>query len=156
MKKKNLKFQYNFNDSKNWVHPDELIEFEKEIRSRVYTKNGKVRKQLQNDIKDINIKPSPEGFIKAEIKKLQSAYRIHNYMKFRAFKEFPDVAEKERYQYTPRFYWKEFNRGCYTFFGIECCSCLECCGLIIKDTQNPDAYSRFLKHEKNMKGPTVH
>ena len=155
-KKKNLKLQCNFNEYQNWVHPDELKDFEKELRHFVYTKNGKLRKHLLNDCKNLNTKPVPEEFINTEIKKLQSAHRIHYYMRFRAYQEFPDVAEEERYQHTPRFYWEGFKKGCYTFFGIECCSCLDCCGRIIKDTQNPEAYSKFVKTEKRFNDPTVH
>ena len=149
------KTNINFNDSKNWVHPDELRDFEKQLRSFIYTKDSTLRKQIHNVVKN-GSKQSPEDFINRQLKMLQSAYRIHNYMKFRAYKEFPDSAEDERYQHTPQFYSDGFKSGCYTFFGIECCSCLECCGLIIKDTQNPEAYTRFVEYEKRMKGPTVH
>ena len=145
--------KYNFNDYKNWVHPEELRNFKKEARSFVYTKKGKIRKHLLNDIKDINTNPDPERFIDAQVKKFQSAHRIHNYMKFRAYRELPDVQEEERYQFTPQWFFKSFMKGCYKFFGIECC---DCCGRIVRDTQNPEAYSRFVEHEKRMKGPTVH
>ena len=154
-KKKNLKFHYNFNDCKNWVPPDELKDLEKRLRSFVYAKDSTLRKHILKFIKGKD-KQSPEEFINTQLKELQSAYRIHNYMKFRAYEEFPDAAEEERYQFTPLFFSDGFKRGCYTFFGIKCCNCLECCGLIIKDTQNPEAYSRFVEHEKRMKGPTVH
>ena len=149
-KKKNL----NFNDSKNWVHPDELKEFEKDLRSFVYAKDSTLRKRIHNVVKD-GSKQSPEDFINTQLKMMRSSHRIHHYMKFRGYKEFPDAAEEEKY-HTPQFYWNAFKGGCYTFYGIECCSCLECCGLIIKDTQNPEAYSRFVEYEKRMKGPTVH
>lgn len=145
--------KYNFNDYKNWVHPEDLRKFEKQVRNFVFTKKGKIRKHLLNDIKDINTNPDPESFIDTQVKKFQSAHRIHNYMKFRAYKEFPDKAEKERYDFDPQFYFDSFKEGCYDFFGIECC---ECCGKIIRDKQNPEAYSRFVIHEKSMKGPTVH
>ena len=148
--------EYNFKDYKSWVNPQDLKEFEKDIRSFVYTKNGKVRKQLLKDIEKLDTKPEPEEFIDTQVKKFQSAHRLHNYMKFRAFKEFPPNGKDrngEAYNLTPEFFHDSFMKNCYTFFGIRCCTC---CGKIIKDTQNPEAYSRFLELEKELKEPTVH
>jgi len=148
--------EYNFKDYISWVHPEDLKEFEKDVRSFVYTKNGKVRKQLLKDIEKLDTKPEPEEFIDTQVKKFQSAHRLHNYMKFRAFKEFPPNGKDRNgkaYNLTPEFFHDSFMKNCYTFFGIRCCTC---CGKIIKDTQNPEAYSRFLEHEKELKEPTVH
>ena len=112
--------------------------------------------QLLKDIEKLDTKPEPEEFIDTQVKKFQSAHRLHNYMKFRAFKEFPPNGKDrngEAYNLTPEFFHDSFMKNCYTFFGIRCCTC---CGKIIKDTQNPEAYSRFLEHEKELKEPTVH
>ena len=136
----------------SWVHPDDLKRYEKTIRKFVYTKRGKVRKGLLKDIEGLNTKAEPEEFIKCMVKKFHSAHRLNYYMKFRAFREFPGVPEEERYQHNAKFYYDGFGEGCFEFFGIKCCPC---CGEIIEDIQNPDAYSRFLDNEKELKGPTV-
>ena len=139
--------EYNFKDLKSWVNPQDLKEFEKDIRSFVYTKNGKVRKQLLKDIEKLNTRPEPEEFIDSLVKKFQSAHRLKAYMDFRAFNE------KLKHEFDTKFYHDGFKKGCFEFFGVKCCAC---CGKIIKDTQNPDAYSRFVKHEKELEEPTVH
>jgi hypothetical protein len=139
--------EYNFKDLKSWVNPQDLKEFEKDIRSFVYTKNGKVRKQLLKDIEKLNTGPEPEEFIDSLVKKFQSAHRLKAYMDFRAFNE------KLKHEFDTKFYHDGFKKGCFEFFGVKCCAC---CGKIIKDTQNPDAYSRFVKHEKELEEPTVH
>ncbi len=141
--------EYNFKDLKSWANPQDLKEFEKDIRSFVYTKNGKVRKQVLKDKGDIvEFKfPEPEEFIDSLVKKFQSAHRLKAYMDFRAFNE------KLKHELDTKFYHDGFKKGCFEFFGVKCCTC---CGKIIKDTQNPDAYLRFVKHEKELEEPTVH
>ena len=151
-----LKNSVHLVNATSWVHPEDLKAYEKKVRNFVYTKKGKIRKFLLDDIKDINTNPDPENFIDAQIKKFQSAHRIHNYMKFRAFTEFPPDGKDrngDEYGLTPEFFHTSFRKDCYTFFGIKCCPC---CGEIIEDTQNPAAYSRFVDREKELKGPTVH
>ena len=139
--------EYNFKDYKSWVNPQDLKEFEKDIRSFVYTKKGKVRKQLLKDIVEYDTKAEPEEFIESLVKKFQSAHRLKAYMDFRAFNE------KLKHEIDTKFYHDGFKKGCFEFFGVKCCTC---CGKIIKDTQNPDAYSRFVEHEKELEEPTVH
>jgi len=139
--------EYNFKDYKSWVNPQDLKEFEKDIRSFVYTKKGKVRKQLLKDIVEYDTKAEPEEFIESLVKKFQSAHRLKAYMDFRAFNE------KLKHEFDTKFYHDGFKKGCFEFFGVKCCTC---CGKIIKDTQNPDAYSRFVEHEKELEEPTVH
>jgi hypothetical protein len=139
--------EYNFKDYKSWVNPQDLKEFEKDIRSFVYTKNGKVRKQLLKDIEKYDTKAEPEEFIDSLVKKFESAHRLKAYMDFRAFNE------KLKHEFDTKFYHDGFKKGCFEFFGVKCCTC---CGKIIKDTQNPDAYSRFVEHEKELEEPTVH
>ena len=137
----------------DWVNPEDLKHYEKSIRNFVYTKKGKVRKYLLKDIEGLNTYAEPEEFIKCMVHKFRSAHRLNYYMKFRAFKEFPGVPEKKRYQHNAKFYYDGFKQGCFEFFGIKCCPC---CGGIIKDTQNPDAYAKFLDNEKELQEPTVH
>jgi len=139
--------EYNFKDLKSWANPQDLKEFEKDIRSFVYTKYGKVRKQLLKDIEKLNTGPEPEEFIDSLVKKFQSAHRLKAYMDFRAFNE------KLKHEFDTKFYHDGFKKGRFEFFGVKCCTC---CGKIIKDTQNPDAYLRFVKYEKELEEPTVH
>ena len=140
--------EYNFKDYKSWVHPEDLKSYEKQIRKFVYTNNGKVRKHLLKDIgPHVETKAEPEGFIKSLLNKFQSAHRLKAYMDFRAFNE------KLTHEFDTNFYHDGFKKGCFEFFGVKCCTC---CGKIMKDTQNPDAYSRFVEHEKELEEPTVH
>ena len=81
-----------------------------------------------------------------------SAYRLKAYMDFRAFNE------KQKHEFTEKFYLASFFDGCFKFFGITCC---ECCGRILKDEQNPTAYDWFCEFENEeieniRKSQTVH
>jgi len=141
----------------SWVHPEDLKQYEKSIRKFVYTKEGKVRKHLLKGLTSKStFKAEPEMFIECQLNKFKSAHRLDHYMKFRSFVEFPPDGKDKNgngYGLDPKFYFESFKEGCYEFFGIKCCPC---CGEIIEDTQNPDAYSRFVEHEKELKEPTVH
>ena len=99
--------EYNFKDLKSWANPQDLKEFEKDIRSFVYTKNGKVRKQLLNDIEKLNTRPEPEEFINSLVKKFQSAHRLKAYMDFRASNE------KLKHELDTKFYHDGFKKGCF-------------------------------------------
>ena len=81
-----------------------------------------------------------------------NAYRLKAYMDFRAFHE------KQKHEFTEKFYIGGFYNGCFTYFGVKCC---DCCGRILKDEKNPTAYEWFCEFEneeieKIKKGPTVH
>ena len=67
--------EYNFKDLKSWANPQDLKEFEKDVRSFVYTKKGKVRKQLLKDIVEYDTKAEPEEFIK-EVRKRDDAVKL--------------------------------------------------------------------------------
>ena len=140
------------NNNLDWTHPEDLKDYEKTIRKFVYTKKGEVRKHLLKGLTHAE----PEEFIDCQLNKFKSVHRINAYMSFRSFTEFPpDGKDKNgnEYNLTARFYYDNFKKGCFEFFGIKCCPC---CGEIVEDTQNPDAYSRFVIYEKELKGPTVH
>jgi hypothetical protein len=138
------------NNHLDWTHPEDLKDYKKHLKNFIYTKKGKVRKCRLSPLKH-----EPETFIKCQIRIFQSVHRINAYMSFRAFSEFPEVPAKERYQFTPKYYYDNFKNDCYEFFGVKCCPC---CGEIIEDTQNPEAYEEFCKYEKEIKSeqPTLH
>ena len=146
------------NNNLSWAHPEDLKDYEKGLRNFVYTKKGKVKKYLLKDVDKLNVKAEPETFIKCLVKKFQNAHRLNAYMSFRSFTEFPpDGKDKDGngYGLDPRFYIDGFKKNCFEFFGIKCC---ECCGEIIEDTKNPNAYKRFCKYERGIKSdqPTLH
>jgi|TARA_Y100000294_G_scaffold35808_1_gene31346 hypothetical protein len=145
------------NNNLDWTHPEDLKDYEKYIREYVYTKKGEVRKHLLKGLTPKStFKDKPEMFINCQLSKFRNAHRVDAYMRFRSFKEFPpngkDINGNE-YSLDVKFFYDLFKKDCFEFFGIKCCPC---CGEIVEDTQNPDAYSRFLDNEKELKGPTVH
>ena len=134
------------NDLLDWTHPEDLKAFKKDLKNFVYTKKGEVKKDLLKHPSKLK----PEEFIRCTVSQFQSAHRLDAYMSFRSFTEFPpDGKDKDGngYGLDPRFYIDGFKKNCFEFFGIKCC---ECCGEIIEDTKNPDAYERFCKYEKEI------
>ncbi len=132
----------------NWAPPGSLKSYEEYLNKCVFTKKNKLRKCLKELAEKAGAKPDPDSFIKSQIDKLRNAHRLNAYMKFRAFKEFPDRDEEERYQLDPIFFMKGFQKDIFKFFGVECC---ECCGRIIEDTKNPKAYKKFCMYETEIK-----
>ena len=135
------------NNNLSWVHPEDIKDYERNLRNFVYTKKGKVKKRLPKSFD----KEEAEMFIKCQVNKFRSAHRLDDYMSFRSFREFPpDGKDKngDGYSLDAKFYYDSFARNCFEFFGIKCCPC---CGEIIEDTQNPEAYERFCKYEIQIK-----
>ena len=72
------------------------------------------------------------------IKEVQrhSAETLKHYMDFRA------LEENSKNKLDGDFFYDGFEKGVFTFFGIECNPNN---GNIIKDTQNPKAYKEYLE-----------
>ena len=135
----------------DWVPPGHITQYEKMIKdchTNMKLKNPKFYHKRNERLKKSG-RPTFDDWFKEFV---HSAYRLKNYMDFRAFHE------KQKHEFDELFYFKGFQQGCFTFFGIACC---RGCGEIINDNQNPTALEWFEEFEaeeiKEIKlKPTVH
>jgi len=130
------------NNRLNWTPPGHEIQYKKWIRDLSKTK------RFKSLIKKHPNKPAFELWF---MNYCPNAYRLKAYMDFRAFHE------KQSHKFNEFFYLSSFLEGCFNFFGIKCC---DCCGRILKDTQNPTAYEWFCEFEdeeiEKLKQRTLH
>ena len=88
-------------------------------------------------------------FFKVDVSKSKlrkNAKKLNSYMAFRSKKEFPNGdCNGDSYGLDTNFYYDNFKKGCFTFFGIECSSD----GAIIRDNQNPEAYKEYVGDKKS-------